>query len=127
MTFIHLASLPIPAARGIGVFFLVIGFATGYSGFSAFRKAGTSVRPGDEPTQLVINGPFRITRNPMYLGIELVLVAVFFLTKSLFLLIPPVVFFLLINFLQIPFEEKLMIDHFGRSYTEYRERVRRWL
>jgi protein-S-isoprenylcysteine O-methyltransferase Ste14 len=127
MAFIHLASFPIPAARGIGVFFLVIGFATGLSGFSAFRKAGTSVRPGDEPTQLVVNGPFRITRNPMYLGIELVLVAVFFLTKSLFFLIPPVVFFLLINFLQIPFEEKLMIDHFGRSYTEYRERVRRWL
>jgi protein-S-isoprenylcysteine O-methyltransferase Ste14 len=127
MAIIPLTSIPIPAAQGIGVIFLVLGFAVGASGFAAFRKVGTPVRPGDEPTQLVTNGPFRITRNPMYLGIELVLVSVFFLTKSVFFLIPPVVFFLFINFLQIPFEEQLMSEHFGKSYSEYRHRVRRWL
>jgi protein-S-isoprenylcysteine O-methyltransferase Ste14 len=127
MTIIPLAPLPIPAARAIGIFFLVIGFITGFSGFSAFRKAGTSVRPGDEPTRLVLNGPFRVTRNPMYLGLELVLIGALFLAKSLFFLIPPIVFFLLINFVQIPFEEKLMTEHFGETYREYRQRVRRWL
>jgi protein-S-isoprenylcysteine O-methyltransferase Ste14 len=127
MTIIPLAPLPIPAGGVIGIFFLLIGFITGFSGFSAFRKAGTSVRPGDEPTQLVLTGPFRVTRNPMYLGIELVLIGALFLAKSLFFLIPPVVFFLLINFVQIPFEEKLMSEHFGETYGEYRRRVRRWL
>jgi protein-S-isoprenylcysteine O-methyltransferase Ste14 len=119
--------LPIPAARAIGVLFLVIGFTTSFSGFSAFRNAGTPVRPGDEPTKLVQNGPFGVTRNPMYLGLELVLIGAFFLAQSLFFLIPPIVFFLLIDFVQIQFEEKLMTEHFGQTYKEYQQRVRRWL
>jgi len=63
----------------------------------------------------------------MYLGLELVLLGAFFLVKSPFFLIPPIVFFLLINFLQIPFEENLLTERFGDSYTEYCQRVRRWL
>jgi protein-S-isoprenylcysteine O-methyltransferase Ste14 len=127
MVAIPLAPIPIPAARVIGVFLLLIGLITGFSGFSAFRKAGTSLRPGDEPTQFITQGPFRFTRNPMYLGFGLILIAAFFLTKSFFFLIPPVVFFLLMNFLLVPFEEKLMTEHFGEPYSEYRRRVRRWL
>jgi protein-S-isoprenylcysteine O-methyltransferase Ste14 len=124
---IPLSPIPIPAGRGIGVLMLALGFVAGYSGFSAFRKAGTPVRPGDEPTKLVTSGPYRISRNPMYLGLELVLLGVFFLTKSPFFLIPPIVFFLLINFLQIPFEENLMTERFGQAYAEYCQRVRRWV
>jgi protein-S-isoprenylcysteine O-methyltransferase Ste14 len=127
MAAIPLGPIPIPAARVIGGFFLLIGLITGFSGFSAFRKAGTPLRPGDEPTQFVTYGPFRITRNPMYLGFGLLLMAAFFLTKSAFFLIPPVIFFLLMNFVLVPFEEKLMTENFGESYTEYRRRVRRWL
>jgi Putative protein-S-isoprenylcysteine methyltransferase len=127
LTAILPAPVRIPAARLIGIVFLLIGFITSFSGFSAFRKAGTSVRPGDEPSKLVVSGPFRVTRNPMYLGIELVLIGAFFLSKSLFFLIPPIVFFLLMHSLQIPFEEKLMAEHFGETYREYRRRVRRWL
>jgi protein-S-isoprenylcysteine O-methyltransferase Ste14 len=127
MAILPLSPLRIPAARAIGVLFLVIGFITGFSGFSAFRKARTPVRPGDEPAKLVQNGPFAVTRNPMYLGLELVLIGAFFLAQSLFFLIPPIVFFLLIDFVQIPFEEKLMIEHFGQTYKEYQQRVRRWL
>jgi protein-S-isoprenylcysteine O-methyltransferase Ste14 len=127
MVAIPLAPIPIPAARVICVFLLLIGLITGFSGFSAFRKAGTSLRPGDEPSQFVTQGPFRLTRNPMYLGFGLILIAAFFLTKSVFFLIPPVVFFLSMNFLLVPFEEKLMTEHFGEPYSEYRRRVRRWL
>jgi protein-S-isoprenylcysteine O-methyltransferase Ste14 len=127
MAVIPLSPIPIPAGRGIGALLLILGFVAGYSGFSAFRKAGTPVRPGDKPTTLVTSGPYRITRNPMYLGLELVLWGVFFLTKSSFFLIPPIGFFLLINFLQIPFEENLMTERFGQSYAEYCRRVRRWL
>ena len=122
-----LSPIPMPAGRGIGVLLLILGFVTTYSGFSAFRKAGTPVRPGDEPTKLVTRGPYRITRNPMYLGLELVLLCAFFLAKSPFFLIPPIAFFLFINFVQIPFEENLMTERFGRSYEEYCRRVRRWL
>jgi protein-S-isoprenylcysteine O-methyltransferase Ste14 len=127
MAAIPLPPIPIPAGRGIGASLSILGLLTAYSGFSAFRKAGTPVRPGDRPTELVASGPYRITRNPMYLGLELVLSGVFFLTKSPFFLIPPIVFFFLINFVQIPFEENLMSERFGQSYAEYCKRVRRWL
>ena len=127
MAVIPLSPIPIPAGHGIGVLLLILGFAAGYSGFSAFQKAGTPVRPGDEPSKLVTSGPYRITRNPMYLGLELVLLSSFFLAKSPFFLIPPTIFFLFINFLQIPFEENLMTERFGQSYAEYCQRVRRWL
>jgi protein-S-isoprenylcysteine O-methyltransferase Ste14 len=71
MAVIPLSPIQIPAGPGIGVLLLILGFAAGYSGFSAFLKAGTPVRPGDEPTKLVTIGPYRLTRNPMYLGLEL--------------------------------------------------------
>ena len=77
MAAIPLSPIPILAGRGIGVLLLILGFVTTYSGFSAFRKAGTPVRPGDEPTKLVPSGPYRLTRNPMYLGLELVLLGAF--------------------------------------------------
>src|SRR6201984_286388 len=127
MAVIPLSPIPIPAGHGIGVLLLILGFAAGYSGFSAFQKAGTPARPGDEPIKLVTSGPYRITRNPMYLGLELVLLGVFFLAKSPFFLIPPIVFLLLINFLQIPFEENLIAKRFGQSYAEYCQPERRWV
>ena len=127
MAAIPLSPIPIPAGHGIGLLLLILGFVAGYSGFSAFRKSGTPVRPGDEPTKLVTSGPYRITRNPMYLGLELALFGAFFLAKSPFFLVPPIVFFLFINFVQIPFEENLITERFGRSYEEYCRRVRRWL
>src|SRR5258708_32715281 len=98
MAAIPLAPIPIPAARVIGAFLLLIGLISGFSGFSAFRKAGAPLRPGDVPIPFVTQGPFRITRNPMYLGLGLLLIAFFFLTKSVLILMLPVVFFLLMNF-----------------------------
>src|SRR5260370_34339893 len=103
MAALRLAAIPIPAGRPIGICFLLIGLITGFSGFSAFRKAGTSLRPGDEPTRFVPEGPFPLPRNPMYLGSGLILIAVFFFTKYAFFLIPPVVFFFLMNFFLILF------------------------
>jgi protein-S-isoprenylcysteine O-methyltransferase Ste14 len=127
MAVFPLSSIAIPASTVIGILFLVVGLIFGFSGVVAFRKAGTSLRPGDEPARFVTQGPFRITRNPMYLGFELFLIAFFFFTRSAFFLIPPIVFFFLMNFVQMPFEEKLMTEHFGQTYAEYCQRVRRWL
>ena len=117
----------IPHHTLIGPAVLAIGVGSAVAGFSTFKRSGTPVRPGTEPLQLVTTGPYRLTRNPMYLGLLLFLTSGFFFTQSLYFLAPPIVFFLVINFWQIPFEEKLLVDRFGEAYRAYCGRVRRWL
>jgi protein-S-isoprenylcysteine O-methyltransferase Ste14 len=71
--------------------------------------------------------PYTFTRNPMYLGITIVLFgfAVFF--SSVVMLIAPIGFLLVIDRMAIPLEEQNMERLFGTSYFDYKTRVRRWL
>jgi protein-S-isoprenylcysteine O-methyltransferase Ste14 len=63
----------------------------------------------------------------MYLGILLFSIGYFFAVESVWFIIPPILFFWLMNSRLIPFEEKLLQEHFGAEYDTYRRRVRRWL
>jgi len=63
----------------------------------------------------------------MYLGLLTFLIGCFIVSESPYFLIPPVLFYLAINFLLIPFEERLLVDRFGEVYEAYRKRVRRWI
>ena len=119
--------VPIPFHGPIATLFILGGLGLSAAGFFTFKSRGTPVRPGAEPTQMVLSGPYRITRNPMYLGLLLISVGCFFAVESLWFVIPPILFFWVINFRLIPFEEQLMKDHFGSEYEAYRQRVRRWL
>jgi len=122
-----IAFVPVPFHSGVATFFILVGLGFSAAGFFTFKSRGTPVRPGAEPTKLVLSGPYRITRNPMYLGLLLFSVGCFFAMESLWFVIPPILFFWLINFRLIPFEEQLMKEHFGAEYEAYRQRVRRWL
>lgn len=94
-----------------------------------FFRAKTTVNPlrPENSSSLVVQGMYRLTRNPMYLGMLLVLTGVAFLLGSLspFLVLP--VFIAAINYLQIFPEERALTELFGASYLEYRQSVRRWL
>ena len=109
------------------VLFMLTGIGFSAAGFLTFKHHGTPVRPGAEPTQLVLAGPYRITRNPMYLGLLLFSIGCFFAVESNWFVAPPILFFLLMNFRLIPFEEQLLKEHFAAEYDHYRRRVRRWL
>ena len=122
-----IAFISIPFHGPIAVLFILVGLGFSAAGFLTFRSRGTPVRPGAEPTQLVLSGPYRITRNPMYLGLLLISIGCFFAVASLWFFVPPILFFSVINFRLIPFEEQLMKEHFGAEYETYRQRVRRWL
>ena len=63
----------------------------------------------------------------MYLGLSLFSIGWFFAVQSIWFVVPPILFFLLINFRLIPFEEQLLSERFGAEYDRYRQRVRRWL
>ena len=92
-----------------------------------FRRAGTPIRPFLPSTALVTSGPYRVTRNPMYLGMAGTLLGVAVLMGSLtpFVVIPA--FMALITERFILGEEAKLEAAFGRDYLEYKSRVRRWL
>jgi protein-S-isoprenylcysteine O-methyltransferase Ste14 len=93
----------------------------------SFQKVGTGLVPFDEATVLVTDGFFRYTRNPMYLGMVLLLVGVAMLHGSATAFLPVPLFALIIHRNFILAEEDFMEQAFGGAYREYRERVRRWL
>lgn len=92
-----------------------------------FIRAETSPIPSKPTTALVVSGPYRFTRNPMYLGMAALyagLALAFDVIWALALL--PIVL-LVVDRVVIPPEERYMESHFGEEYAAYRRRVRRWL
>ena len=111
----------------VGLLPLIAGFALAGWGAWTFKRAGTPVRPFAEISALVTAGPFRFSRNPMYLGMLLVLTGVAMLLGSATpLLVIPFFFGLIRDLFVIP-EEALMHEVFGDEYVTYCARVRRWL
>lgn len=92
-----------------------------------FRRRDTPIDPNQTPTELVVSGPYRLTRNPMYLALTLVLLGIGLLCGRWPYLLAPLAFMGLITRLRIPAEERQMAELFGAEYQAYRKRVRRWL
>jgi protein-S-isoprenylcysteine O-methyltransferase Ste14 len=103
------------------------GIALAIWGERHFHWAGTAVRPFEPSSALVEAGPYRFTRNPMYLGMLLALIGIWLLLGSLGpLLVLPAFFWLIRTRFVLP-EEAHLERHFGQRYRDYRCRVRRWL
>ena len=94
---------------------------------SGFLKAGTNPVPFQEASALVTSGFYRITRNPMYLGMLLLLLGIALKSGRLGAFLPIPVFAVIIHFRFILPEERFMEDAFGDEYLQYKSRVRRWL
>jgi len=106
----------------------IAGMALGLWGERTFHKAGTEVMPASRTNKkLVTSGPFRFTRNPMYVGVVLIALGIAFYEGTLPFLAVPVLVFLLIHFAFIPYEEAKMKAQHGDAYTDYLTRVRRWI
>jgi protein-S-isoprenylcysteine O-methyltransferase Ste14 len=92
-----------------------------------FRRAGTSMVPMNPTTALVTSGPYRFTRNPMYLGMAFLYIAFAFAFGVIWALafLPAVV--VIVDRFLIAREEPYLERRFGQPYREYKARVRRWL
>ncbi len=92
-----------------------------------FTSRKTTLFVGQPSSQLVREGPFRFSRNPMYVGVVVSLLglALWVGTWSLYLVVPVTV--LIFNFVHIPHEERLLREAFGGRYLAYSKDVRRWL
>lgn len=118
--------LPVSWARPLGLVFLLAGLI-GIAGVVAFRRAGTTPNPWQPTTSLVTGGPYRFTRNPMYVGFTLwYLAATSWLNTLWPLLLLPLVLLVMQRGV-IAREEAYLRRRFGREYEAYGARVRRWL
>jgi protein-S-isoprenylcysteine O-methyltransferase Ste14 len=111
-----------------GIILFVLGLFSVLWAGSLFRKRGTEILPHSPTNKLLLTeGPYTFTRNPMYLGMALVLLGIAFFIGTLSMFLVPVVFLCLMNFIFIPFEEAKMLRQFGERYQDYKRRVRRWI
>ena len=123
----RLPFLPRRLARTLGPLLIVGGLVIGLSGFREVRQAGSNVDPREPATTVVTGGPYRFTRNPMYLGFTLMYVGISALANALLpiLLLPAIQ--QLMRRGVIEREERYLESKFGEEYLRYKEGVRRWI
>jgi protein-S-isoprenylcysteine O-methyltransferase Ste14 len=111
----------------VGTTFAALGLALGVASVLQFRRAGTSVVPGEPSTTLVQSGPFSLTRNPIYIGFVLLYfgLAIVLTSAWMLLLLVPVLFILQHGVVKR--EEAYLLEKFGEPYRKYSARVPRWL
>ena len=119
--------LPRKVARILGLTLIGASVILVWRAFQRMSRAGTNVNPTEPATVLVTEGPFKYTRNPLYLSLTLFYVGISILVNALWamLLLPAVLF--LINRGVIDREERYLERKFGEQYKQYKERVRRWI
>lgn len=110
-----------------GLVLILVGSTFTLRAHNQFTRQGTTVKPFQISSALVTDGLFRYSRNPMYLGLVLVLIgAATFLGSLTPFLVPPVVVGLITSRF-ITIEEKMLGEKFGQAFVDYRARVRRWI
>lgn len=119
----------VPPALGmpIGVILVLAAVALFLSAVRRFRAAGTPV-PGNRPaTTIVRTGPYRFSRNPIYLAFSLLQLGLAFSFNSAGLLLMLIPAFALMSFVVVPREERYLEAKFPSEYMPYKAAVRRWL
>ncbi len=124
---IPVVDLPLGAARWGGWLLVLGGLIVSAVARRQFDRIGSNVNTFQEPGQLVTDGLFRFTRNPMYLGFALISIGVACWVESLSALLLALAFVVLTDLWYIRFEERAMDAKFGVAYRSYRRRVRRWI
>ena len=107
----------------------LIGGAFDVAGIAAFRRARTTLNPmkPEAASSLVTGGIYRVTRNPMYVGLLFVLVAWAAFLWAPWAMLGPILFVTFMNRFQIRPEERTLMRTFGDDYARYKIAVRRWL
>jgi len=116
-----------PPFTYLGIPFIVFGLWLTFWVDIILKKKKTAVKPQEKPSTLIIDGPFRFSRHPMYLGFVGWLLGLAILTGNLAFFLAPIAMLITFAILFIPYEEMKMEETFGLKYREYKKRVRQWL
>ena len=119
--------LPTTLARGIGVVCVLVSLPLAIATLRVLSRAHTPVDPMKPTTALVTEGPFRCSRNPIYVALTLLYVGVALLINALWILLLVVPVLGVIRYGVIAREEAYLARKFGDAYRQYTTQVRRWL
>ena len=113
----------------VAIVIALLGGCSSLAGGMSLRRARTTVNPmkPEGASSLVTSGIYRVTRNPMYVGLLLVLVAWAAFLAAPWALVGPLAFVIYMSRFQIRPEERVLESKFGKPYEDYRAKVRRWL
>jgi protein-S-isoprenylcysteine O-methyltransferase Ste14 len=122
--FMRIATYPLNL---LGVFLILIGIRIAYVGSNMFKSIGTTEMTFGQPSTLVTDGIYKITRNPMYLGLTQILIGTAIILSSITPFIIVIIFIVITNKVYIGYEEKVLEEKFGEEYVIYKTKVRRWI
>jgi protein-S-isoprenylcysteine O-methyltransferase Ste14 len=125
--FLPLAAFEARPAAIAGLGFLALGALLMFLGMREFQRAGTDYRPYKPTTRIIESGPFRFTRNPLYLSLTLIYAGIALSLGSSWALVLLVPVLVIIRYGVIAREERYLTHKFGGEYLRYKEQVRRWL
>lgn len=125
--FIPLAELIPPSYSGIG--YLVILCGIGITAWTVYvmKPGSNDIHYGSLPRKLITSGPFRYSRNPIYLGMICICLGIAVVLGTLSPFIILVVEWFVFNYILIPPEERMLTETLGERYVQYKNKVRRWL
>lgn len=121
-----LRPFPPGPSRIEGVVFCFAAIGLGVWGSATMRRAGTNVRPDRPAIALVTGGPFRFSRNPLYLSLTTLYLGITLYFDALWLLIMLVPVLAFVHWRIVLREERYLEARFGDAYRAYKARVRRW-
>ena len=113
--------------RALGALPIAVAVLVGFWGAVQFRRHDTTIIPFEQSTALIAEGPYRYSRNPLYISMTLILVGLWILLGSLSPVVVVPLFVWWISSRFIANEERHLEAQFGRTYLEYKTKVRRWL
>jgi protein-S-isoprenylcysteine O-methyltransferase Ste14 len=119
--------LELTVRRGLALTLIVGGLLLDGMAAGLFRRRGTAVEPWKPSTALIVEGPYRFSRNPIYLGFAATYAGLAVAMDSWIALILLVPCLFVIDRLVIQREERYLFHKFGPAYEAWRQQVRRWL
>ena len=119
----------IPFQLEISFFILSLGILVFINPVLKFIKSKTTINPiqFEETNRLVTSGIFKYSRNPMYLGMLMIIISTSIFYLNIYSILTPFLFVFWINKFQIKREEIFLTEKFGKEYLSYKNKTRRWL